>query len=87
MATSTKAAQSGSERDFEQRLEYTRIGLSLIEPEFRNAELETIRMIVLVWDKIKAVSGDFSIKDAQAIKAKIEAIRMQEQGETSVTQE
>ena len=76
--------QTASEKDFEQRLDYTRIALGLIEKEYARTDLNSIRLVVMIWDRIRAVGGDFSLKDAVSIKRKVE--QAQAQPETHITQ-
>lgn len=74
MATSNKA-QTASEKDFDLRLTYTRTALAIMEPQWANVDIDTLRAVVLVWDRIRAVGGDFSLKDAAAIRAKVETAK------------
>jgi len=70
-----KKPQSNSEKDFEQRLTWTRTALAIMEPQWANVDIDTLRAVVLVWDRVRAVGGDFSLKDADAIRAKVAATK------------
>lgn len=66
------SATKKTNSNFEENVLYTKTILQIFEPEWVNVDANTLRLIVMIYDKVKEVGGNFSLNDLFSIRAKIE---------------
>ena len=66
------SATKKTNSNLEENIVYTKTILSICEAEWANVDANTIRLIVMIYDKVKEVGGNFSLNDLFSIRAKIE---------------
>jgi hypothetical protein len=66
------SATKKTNSNFEENVLYTKTILSICEAEWANVDANTIRLIVMIYDKVKEVGGNFSLNDLFSIRANIE---------------